>query len=168
MDLGIVPDKADLAEFRTPFRPTPRKSIPSSIGREQRTGLFPRHPQSFNMRLTPRHHSSGAIRLTPWPPTRSPISSCCSTLISHDRTLCQHTSKSRLQGFQSHPSRLSRTTWVQSSSTLSLRLEIEAESLDPAFLANFERRFVLTVPAVWSDKAKSMTLEARYILPGLS
>lgn len=46
--------------------------------------------------------------------------------------------------------------------------EIEAESLDPAFLDNFERHFVLTVPAVWSDKAKSMTLEARYILPGLS
>lgn len=41
--------------------------------------------------------------------------------------------------------------------------EIEGESLDPTFLNNFERRFVLTVPAVWSDKAKSMTLEARCI-----
>lgn len=46
--------------------------------------------------------------------------------------------------------------------------EIERESLDDSFLDNFERRFVLTVPAVWSDKAKSMTLEARYRAPNLA
>ncbi|KAK1831182.1 hypothetical protein QBC39DRAFT_372068 [Podospora conica] len=39
-------------------------------------------------------------------------------------------------------------------------VEIDSESLDPTFLDNFEKRFVLTVPAVWSDKAKNMTLEA--------
>ena len=40
--------------------------------------------------------------------------------------------------------------------------EIKSTSLDPSFIDSFEKRFVLTVPAVWSDKAKSMTLEARY------
>jgi hypothetical protein len=36
--------------------------------------------------------------------------------------------------------------------------EIESESLDPSFLESFQKQFVLTVPAVWSDKAKDMTL----------
>ena len=39
--------------------------------------------------------------------------------------------------------------------------EIEGESLDPKFLDGFQKHFVLTVPAVWSDKAKSMTLQVR-------
>lgn len=39
--------------------------------------------------------------------------------------------------------------------------EIEEESLDASFLDGLEKRFVLTVPAVWSDKAKKMTLEVR-------
>ncbi|KAH6662561.1 hypothetical protein B0J14DRAFT_707549 [Halenospora varia] len=38
--------------------------------------------------------------------------------------------------------------------------EIESESLDPSFLENYQKQFVLTVPAVWSDKAKDMTLRA--------
>ena len=37
--------------------------------------------------------------------------------------------------------------------------EIECESLDKTFLAGFQKRFILTVPAVWSDKAKSLTLQ---------
>jgi hypothetical protein len=36
--------------------------------------------------------------------------------------------------------------------------EIEYESLDPSFLDGFQKKFILTVPAVWSDKAKDMTL----------
>jgi len=36
--------------------------------------------------------------------------------------------------------------------------EIESESLDPSFLDNYQKEFVLTVPAVWSDQAKDMTL----------
>jgi hypothetical protein len=36
--------------------------------------------------------------------------------------------------------------------------EIKSESLDPSFLESFQKQFVLTVPAVWSDKAKDMTL----------
>lgn len=36
--------------------------------------------------------------------------------------------------------------------------EIESESLDPSFLESFQKQFVLTVPAVWSDKAKDLTL----------
>jgi len=38
--------------------------------------------------------------------------------------------------------------------------EIESDSLDPSFLESFQKQFVLTVPAVWSDKAKDMTLRA--------
>lgn len=34
--------------------------------------------------------------------------------------------------------------------------EIESESLDPSFLESFQKQFVLTVPAVWSDKAKNI------------
>lgn len=36
--------------------------------------------------------------------------------------------------------------------------EIVRESLDPDFLDSFQKRFILTVPAVSSDKAKSLTL----------
>lgn len=36
--------------------------------------------------------------------------------------------------------------------------EIEADVLDPSFLDGYKKAFVLTVPAVWSDKAKHMTL----------
>jgi hypothetical protein len=36
--------------------------------------------------------------------------------------------------------------------------EIESESLDSSFLDNYQKEFVLTVPAVWSDQAKDMTL----------
>jgi hypothetical protein len=43
--------------------------------------------------------------------------------------------------------------------------EIESESLDPSFLDNYHKQFVLTVPAVWSDKAKDMTLRVRLLLP---
>lgn len=43
--------------------------------------------------------------------------------------------------------------------------EIESESLDPSFLDNYQKQFVLTVPAVWSDKAKDMTLRVGLHLP---
>ena len=39
--------------------------------------------------------------------------------------------------------------------------EIEADVLDPSFLDGYKKAFVLTVPAVWSDKAKDMTLRVR-------
>jgi hypothetical protein len=39
--------------------------------------------------------------------------------------------------------------------------EIESNYLDPEFLNNFEKQYILTVPAVWSDKAKDMTLRVR-------
>lgn len=42
--------------------------------------------------------------------------------------------------------------------------EIESESLDPSFLDAYQKQFVLTVPAVWSDKAKDMTLRVRMLL----
>ncbi|SPO06373.1 uncharacterized protein DNG_09062 [Cephalotrichum gorgonifer] len=38
--------------------------------------------------------------------------------------------------------------------------EIEVDSVDPSFVDCFQKKFILTVPAVWSDKAKSMTLAA--------
>jgi molecular chaperone DnaK (HSP70) len=43
--------------------------------------------------------------------------------------------------------------------------EIESDSLDPSFLDNYQKEFVLTVPAVWSDKAKDMTLRVGLHLP---
>lgn len=36
--------------------------------------------------------------------------------------------------------------------------EIESDVLDPSLLDGYKKAFVLTVPAVWSDKAKDMTL----------
>jgi hypothetical protein len=36
--------------------------------------------------------------------------------------------------------------------------EVAGEYLDGDFLDNYQKQFVLTVPAVWSDKAKDMTL----------
>jgi len=42
--------------------------------------------------------------------------------------------------------------------------EVEGEYLDGEFLENYQQQFVLTVPAVWSDKAKDMTL--RVMLSG--
>lgn len=36
--------------------------------------------------------------------------------------------------------------------------EVKGEYLDGEFLENYQQQFVLTVPAVWSDKAKDMTL----------
>ncbi|KAK4936969.1 hypothetical protein LTR10_022279 [Elasticomyces elasticus] len=38
--------------------------------------------------------------------------------------------------------------------------EIEGNYVDPELLHNYEKQYVLTVPAVWSDKAKDMTLRA--------
>ncbi|KEZ46799.1 hypothetical protein SAPIO_CDS0097 [Scedosporium apiospermum] len=38
--------------------------------------------------------------------------------------------------------------------------EVKGEYLDREFLENYQQQFVLTVPAVWSDKAKDMTLRA--------
>lgn len=38
--------------------------------------------------------------------------------------------------------------------------EIEKDALDPDYINGFEKRYVLTVPAVWSDKSKDMTLKA--------
>lgn len=37
--------------------------------------------------------------------------------------------------------------------------EIEGDSIDPTFPKQFEKQHVLTVPAVWSDKAKVLTLQ---------
>ncbi|KIY01242.1 uncharacterized protein Z520_02794 [Fonsecaea multimorphosa CBS 102226] len=38
--------------------------------------------------------------------------------------------------------------------------EIESNTLNPEFLNSFTKQYVLTVPGVWSDKAKDMTLKA--------
>ncbi|OAA63621.1 Heat shock protein Hsp70 [Niveomyces insectorum RCEF 264] len=38
--------------------------------------------------------------------------------------------------------------------------EIKSEGLDQSFLDGFEKRFVLTVPAIWSEKAKHLTQKA--------
>ncbi|KID59176.1 Hsp70 family protein, partial [Metarhizium hybridum] len=38
--------------------------------------------------------------------------------------------------------------------------QIEKEVMDRSILDNYQKKFVLTVPAVWSDKAKDLTLRA--------
>jgi hypothetical protein len=46
--------------------------------------------------------------------------------------------------------------------------EIEGNYLDLDFLNQYQKQYVLTVPAVWSDKAKDMTLRVRALLLFLS
>ncbi|KEZ45057.1 hypothetical protein SAPIO_CDS2479 [Scedosporium apiospermum] len=38
--------------------------------------------------------------------------------------------------------------------------EIVSDAIDPSFVACYHKKFMLTVPAVWSDKAKDLTLRA--------
>jgi hypothetical protein len=38
---------------------------------------------------------------------------------------------------------------------------IQQDSMDPTFLDQYQKVYVLTVPAVWSDKAKSLTLQVK-------
>jgi len=39
--------------------------------------------------------------------------------------------------------------------------EIVSDAIDPSFVACYHKKFMLTVPAVWSDKAKDLTLRVR-------
>jgi hypothetical protein len=43
--------------------------------------------------------------------------------------------------------------------------EIEREAIDKTAISQWKRQFLLTVPAVWSDKAKDMTLKVVITAP---
>ena len=130
------------------------RSIPSMSGPVQREGALQNVPLSSS--TMGQQISDGGSNSTEQPSSASRVSSCFLTQISRSPSTCpQLIQRPNSRSLASRRLTLHQITSAPSFSTL---FEKPEAKYPKSYLDLLDKQYVLSVPAVWSDKAKDATL----------